>query len=158
MLAETGRSLRDYDPDVQTALTVLGKHTYLWHQVDYIRLRHLDLRKANLSDGHYQGVAFTETRLDGGWLERADFNGASFRGATLVNANLQGANLDNCNLRDADFTGAAIDGVSMQGARFDARTRWPHGFSAQRAISSGALEVPASAAATSAGPVGVAEV
>jgi len=98
MLAETGRSLRDYDPDVQTALTVLGKHTYLWHQVDYIRLRHLDLRKANLSDGHYEGAAFTETRLDGGWLKGADFNGASFRGASLVNVNLHGANLDNCNL------------------------------------------------------------
>jgi hypothetical protein len=149
--------LRDYDPDAQTALAVIGKHTYLWHQVDYIRLRHLDLRKANLSGGHYEGAAFTETRLDGGWLEYADFNGASFRGASLVNANLRGANLDNCNLRDVDLTGADLEGVSMQGARFDARTQWPQGFSVQHAVSRGAVEVPSSAT-TSTGPVGVAEV
>jgi hypothetical protein len=75
MLANRGRFLRDYAPDVQTALTVLGKHTYRWHQVDYIRLRHWDLRKANLSDGHYEGVAFTETRLDGAWMEKANSTG-----------------------------------------------------------------------------------
>ncbi|TCO59390.1 pentapeptide repeat-containing protein [Actinocrispum wychmicini] len=155
MLAETGRSLRDYDPDVQTALTVLGKHTYIWHQVDYIRLRHLDLRRANLSDGHYEGVSFAETHLDGGWLKRADFNGAAFRGASLVNANLADAKLDNCNLRDVDLTGATLDGVSMRGAVFDAGTRWPHGFSARTAISNGAVEVPLSASAGSAGPIGV---
>jgi hypothetical protein len=157
MLANKGRSLRDYAPDVQTALTLLGKHTYRWHQVDYIRLRHRDLRKANLSDGHYEGVAFTETRLDGAWLERANFNGASFRGASLVNANLRGANLENCNLRAVDFTGADLEGVNMLDAKFDAETKWPNGFSVQNAIYNGAVEVATSAPATSADPVGVEE-
>lgn len=154
MLAETGRSLRDYDPDVQTALTLLGQHTYKWHQVR-LRLRHLDLRKANLSGGHYEGAAFTETRLDGAWLRDADFNGASFRGTSLVNADLRGANLDRCNVRDTDFTGANLDGTTMRGATFDSRTRWPQGLSAQTALAAGAVEVPRTAPATSAIPEGV---
>ena len=150
--AETGRSLRQYDPDVQVAITLLGQQTSQWHHIDRLRFPNLDLRKVTLKDGHFEDAVFTESHLTGAWMRRAKLSGASFRGATLINANLEGAVLVKCNMRGAaldeciinatDFTDAQLDGATMMNAKFDEDTKWPVGFTQDDAISKGAVLIP----------------
>lgn len=45
--------LRVYAPDVQAAMTTLGKHTAPWYDVDGLRFRYCDLRRVNLSGSQF---------------------------------------------------------------------------------------------------------
>jgi hypothetical protein len=121
--------LRIYASDVQAAMMVLGKHTAPWYGVDGLRFRYCDLRRVNLSEGHFERAKFTEARLVRAWMVDAQLAGASLRDADLTGANLSGSNLSGANLRGTVFTGAALAGANLQGATFDDSTLWPEGFS-----------------------------
>ncbi|AGB21684.1 putative low-complexity protein [Mycobacterium sp. JS623] len=167
LLADSGQNLRQWRPDVQAAFDVLGRHTYLWHGIDALRFRGLDLRKVTLL-GHRQGYIVSDSDLSGAWLKDADFNGSSFARATFTNADLSGARLDHCNLRGTDFTGARFfranddgeveDLVTIAGAVFDSTTKWPDGWDAAQVTSQGAREVRKDERPTSVRPVGVPKV
>ena len=92
---------------------------------------------ANLSDADLSGCD----------LEGADLRGAVLEGTRLVGANLRGAKLcrdalgGTTNLRGADLTDANLDAAELVGAEYDAQTKFPSGFSPQKA---GCLYVDAS--------------
>lgn len=121
--------LRVYAPDVQAAMTTLGKHTAPWYDVDGLRFRYCDLRRANLSGGHFERARFTEAHLVRAWLVGVQLAGASLRDADLTGADLSGANLSGANLRGTVLTRAVLTGADFQAAVFDDSTLWPDGFS-----------------------------
>lgn len=121
--------LRIYAPDVQAAMTILGKHTAPWYDVDGLRFRYCDLRRVNLSGGHFERARFTEAHLVRAWMISTQLAGASLRDADLTGADLSDANLSGANLRGTVFTGTMLAGVNFQDAAFDDSTIWPEGFS-----------------------------
>lgn len=121
----TGKTLRDFAPDVQAALGAISSHTYKWYESSPFRFRHTDLRKANLGAGRFDGTAFTEAHLDGAYMAGGLFVACSFRGAIMTRADLRAARLDRCNLRSADLTEALLENASLQDAVYDSTTRWP---------------------------------
>ena len=87
---------RSTRPDVQTALTVVGRR-------DTKRdTRNIDLTDANL----------TRANLIGAKLGRANLGGAFLTDAYLVGANLTRANLSDADLTDADLTLAFLSGAN----------------------------------------------
>ncbi len=144
--------LRTYAADVQGAIEVLGRHNYLWYEGDRFRFRYADLRRVNLSNLHFEYVAFTEAHMEQAWLRGSKFRYASFRGARLTQADMRGADLRETNLRGADLTGAKLTGTLLAGAKFDATTTWPGGFDESAALGAGAVKVAVSAPPTSSDP------
>lgn len=109
-------------PDVQAALSALGE---LGKGVDgarRLRLDHLDLSSADLTDGSFRKADFTESMFWRARLCGADLAAATLRGAKLIEARLQGACLDGADLRGADFSDATQDGMSAAGACADEAT------------------------------------
>jgi Pentapeptide repeats (8 copies) len=99
-------------PDVQAAVTVLGRRTVLAGDPP------LDLR----------GALLPGARLDGARLAAADLAGADVRAASLQRAQLAGADLEGALLCGAQLQGADLRGARLAGARANAATRWPSGF------------------------------
>lgn len=120
--------LRMYAPDVQAAMTVLGKHTAPWYDIDGLRFRHCDLRRVNLSRGHFENARFTEAHLVRAWMVGTQLAGASLRDADLTGADLSDANLSGANIRGTNFTQAVLTGTNFEDAVFDDSTIWPDGF------------------------------
>jgi hypothetical protein len=139
--------LQAQTPDVQAAMTVLASGNY---QKDgqWLRLRDVDLRRANLSAAKLKRADFEGSNLERAWLRGANLEYASFYkadleaadlqeacmkdvsffGATLKNANLKDADLEGADLRGADLDGADLIGALMNRARADSSTQWPSGF------------------------------
>jgi uncharacterized protein YjbI with pentapeptide repeats len=136
--------LRTRAPDVQAALTVLGRGRFTSLTAmgkDRLDLRGPDLRKADLRDAHLEGANLVDAHLEGAnltaarlqganltdaHLEQADLfgarlhanlTGAHLEGANLTAARLQGANLCGVNLEGADLTGANLGRADLRGAR-----------------------------------------
>jgi uncharacterized protein YjbI with pentapeptide repeats len=107
------------------------------------------LEEANLEGANLEGALLIEAHLEGAdlggaqlikaHLERAILREALFVKAILWGAHLEGANLKGAHLEGADFEGAHLGGANLIGAHlegailtrvtFDAKTRWPEGFS-----------------------------
>jgi hypothetical protein len=133
-------------PDVQAALTVLGRrqppprtsglvdpHGDMRRHLD---LHATDLRKADLRLANLRGATLIGANLQGASLELAQLEGAvladahlqgarllfaNLRAAFLAKAQLQGASLhraklQGANLLSADFQGADLEGADLQGA------------------------------------------
>jgi hypothetical protein len=130
------KPLRDRAPDVQAAVTVIGKRprdrdpftedssaevTALARQV--LLLEETDLRGALLIGANLQRVHLRAACLQGAELTEADL-----RLAVLVGADLRGAQL-----QGADLRGAVLDNAVLTEAVYDRRTRWPAGFKASTA-------------------------
>jgi hypothetical protein len=99
-------------PDVQAALTVLGRTTGARQSRDRpINLGSSDLREADLRDAVLPGVHFNESNLT-----RAHLDGAQLYGARLVNTDLRGAWLENVNLCDAKLIHAKLEGARLASA------------------------------------------
>lgn len=114
-------------PDVQAALTVLGRRDY--HRDDsstVIRLSDVDLRGAFLRGGHFERARFRRTHLEGAHFEGAYLQDAKFRDAHLEGANFQADN-------DLQLPAAHLDGAEFPNARWDRRTKWPPNFDADAA-------------------------
>jgi hypothetical protein len=149
-------------PDVQAALTVLGRPET--ESVDSaLDLRGLDLSGADLIGADLSGADLTGADLARAFLNNANLTGVGLGGATLdqaelIDANLTrakltianlaatrlirvrftGAELDGTVLRGADLTGADFTGVDLEQAYLtdavaDHTTRWPSRFNPRRA-------------------------
>jgi hypothetical protein len=79
------RFLRYRAPDVQAALTVLGRQPSMTRSQP-LNLSDTDLRRADLSNANLQGARLLGARLQGGNLR-----GAQLQGVNLDHAQLQGA-------------------------------------------------------------------
>jgi len=99
-------------PEVQAAVTVLGRRTVLAGDPP------LDL----------SGSLLPGARLEGARLAGADLRGADVRGASLQHAELAGARLEGSLLCGAQLQDADLGGARLAGARVSVATRWPAGF------------------------------
>jgi uncharacterized protein YjbI with pentapeptide repeats len=103
--------LRARAPDVQAALTVLGRGGFAADGM--LDLTATDLRRADLKDAD---------------LRRANLFGGSLRGAMLDGADLRAAQLSDSDLREASLPGANLTGTFATTG-----TRWPDGFDTEAA-------------------------
>jgi hypothetical protein len=151
-LISPNQVLRVRAPDVQAALTVLGRRRL--HVQDPIldlsiservhpreigisvsgdRGLPLDLTGANLRGVDLRGVDLSRVEL-----YFADLSGAKLGGVNLSDADLIGANLSGADLTDADLSfaeliaahmrGTNLSGVDLSGATVTSDTEWPEGF------------------------------
>jgi hypothetical protein len=110
-------TLRFRIPDVQAAMTVLGRRTWpvdpqlLWTS-------HADLRRAHLPDANFEGGNFFAGNLYGAQLQYSNLRGAGLSEVILERAALQGA----------DLRGARLRGARLHGAFASDDTLWPVGF------------------------------
>lgn len=91
-------------------------------------LRRADLRAADLRQAILNGADLTRADLRGADLRAADLNWAR-----LEKADLRDANLVRANLGWADLSKANLSGADLTEARYNSQTRWPEGFSPDRA-------------------------
>jgi hypothetical protein len=103
-------SLQRWAPDVQAALTVLGRREPTFGPD--LDLRHTDLRGANL-----RRAVLEEAVLEGACLQRANLSHALLGAAHLEGAQLQGALLYDARLRSASLNGAQLQGAHLGGAK-----------------------------------------
>jgi hypothetical protein len=108
---ETVAFLRLRAPDVQAALTVLGRGHFADPDPDAPQL---DLTDTDLRRSYLSRADLRRARLYGADLRRARFDDTDLRGATLIRAYLQEAHLPGANL-----PGTKLDGVDLRGARLD---------------------------------------
>jgi hypothetical protein len=139
--------LRVRAPEVQAALTVLGRRWPESRADPSLDLSNLDLRGASITQG--------DTVVD----PSADLSGTDLRGALFFGVDLEGARFRRADLRDAQFVGVNVDGTRFEGANLrgadlefadasnpdmgfdpnlrdadlrgalaDGSTRWPQGF------------------------------
>jgi hypothetical protein len=125
LLDEDRAGLRARAPDIQAALTVLGRRPPPPRKTDPLLLHHADLRDAGLVEANLE-----RADLRGAHLERADLRGADLRKADLRGAHLERADLRGADLRKADLRGvhleeARLDDVRLRGAWRTARPAWP---------------------------------
>jgi len=120
---ETVAFLRLRAPDVQAALTVLGRGHFADPDPDAPQL---DLADTDLRRSYLSRADLRRARLYGADLRRARFDETDLRGATLIRAylqeahllgaNLQDAVLHHADLRDADLTDANLEGADLRHA------------------------------------------
>ena len=120
--------LQTWAPDVQAAVTVLGRGQFP-SPYPNSEVARLDLADTDLRRGYFRDVDLRGSRLVGVDLQRAWIYGADLRGANLERADLRGAYLDHADLR----------GAHLENAYADSWTRWPEGWDRQRAENAGVL-------------------
>lgn len=106
---DQARSLR---PDLQAALSVVGRANPRHDIPPCIDLNRADLTRADLSGADLRGAILIRTILAGARLNRADLRHAILAGADLRGAYLQGADLEGAELSGADLTDANLLGVT----------------------------------------------
>jgi uncharacterized protein YjbI with pentapeptide repeats len=135
--------LRARAPDVQAALTVLGRGGFAADgaldltatDLRHADLEHADLHGANLLDGSLRGAFLVGANLEGAPLtdlQDAICTNANLREAALPSANLRAKSLNGADLQrailidadlrdasifDADLRGAMLDGADLQAAQ-----------------------------------------
>ena len=116
-------TLQTRAPDVQAALTVLGRGNF-GIELD---LRRTDLRKADLKDAKFRGARLYDAALQLARLQDADLQGARLDRANLQGARLHDADLQGARLNGANFQEAQFDRATLRGALADGTTKWPDG-------------------------------
>jgi uncharacterized protein YjbI with pentapeptide repeats len=104
-------SLRSWAPDVQAALTVLGRGKLQVGLPGPLQLAHVDLRGADFSDSDLRGAFFGESRL-----QRANFSVAQLKGAVFFKSLLHGAQFSRAQLQGAILTDAELQGACLERA------------------------------------------
>jgi uncharacterized protein YjbI with pentapeptide repeats len=99
-------------PDVQAALTALGRRPR----------RRESWGMLNLRDLHLAGAVLEGANLTGAWLQGADLTGARLDLATLTDARLEGADLTGAELYSATLTLARLGGATLTDAEFRGAT------------------------------------
>lgn len=113
-------ALERHAPDVQAAVTILGRWWQLLHEPPpAVDLRHADLRGARLDGLRLQDASLAGVLLQGASLVGAQLQGADLRGAQLEGANLRGAQLQNAALQDAGLQRAQLVGAQLRDAVLD---------------------------------------
>ncbi|GAB2665966.1 pentapeptide repeat-containing protein [Nocardia goodfellowii] len=113
-------------PDVQAALTVIGRRDTAKDGPDPISLVDSDLRYSVLRSARLQGANLSGADLTCGHMSDADLRGAQLLDARLQMANLASAKLSMANLNSAflnnavlakaDLTGAVLTDANLSGA------------------------------------------
>jgi pentapeptide repeat protein len=102
-------------PDVQAALTVLGRRASERDR-EPIDLTGADLARLRLPGADLTGARLARARFRAADLHGAMLGGADLTGADLASADLTGADLAGANLTGADLTGARLAGAYLVGA------------------------------------------
>ena len=112
-------------PDVQAALTVLGRRPrhHRRHEPEHLDLHGLHLAQADLAGANLTGAQLGGANLTGAQLFRADLTGARLDGANLTRAQLNAANMTDARLFGADLTRAGLDGADLTGAQLPGAAR-----------------------------------
>jgi hypothetical protein len=128
--------LQRWAPDVQAALTVLGRREPAFGSD--LDLRHTDLRGANLrraylEDALLEGAFLQKANLSHALLRAAHFEDAHLHSALLYGARMRSAWLNGAQLQGAQLHGAKLyltdlDHAQLQGAVYDPGTSWPSYF------------------------------
>jgi hypothetical protein len=124
-------SLQIRAPDVQAALTVLGRHG-LWDGAAPPRLSNVDLRRADLVSANLNGAILSEAHLEGADLRNAQLEGADLsdvylvgKGTLLINANMRNATLRStqfeADFRFADLSEAKLTRTEFRGPLYEVR-------------------------------------
>jgi hypothetical protein len=120
--------LRFRAPDVQAAITVLGRRDLPPGGGPPLELRDVDLRKGNIAGADLRGANFRGARLERMYLQDARLEGANLSRARLQGANLHGTHLEGADLREANLRGAHfLSQAYLTGAK-TWNTTWPGGF------------------------------
>jgi uncharacterized protein YjbI with pentapeptide repeats len=106
--------LRVRAPDIQAAMTVLGRRAPPPSRTQPLLLAGTDLRRVDLADAHLE-----RADLSGAHLERADLPGAHLERASLSVAHLEGANLADAHLERASLGGAHLERAFLGGAHLE---------------------------------------
>jgi uncharacterized protein YjbI with pentapeptide repeats len=111
-------SLKNSRPDVQAAVTVIGRRTAKRREWEKENAKgradrfYLDLRGANLRGLDFRGLWFERTRFDGCQLEYAEFWHSHMSDSQFVGCNLSGASI-----WESDFKGAHFSRVKAFGTQ-----------------------------------------
>ena len=138
-----GPPLRGPRPDVQAAVTVIGRRTVrhdsqpvdlmgadlngahlVEANLNNANLRWVNLTGAFLSDANLSGAALFSADLTKAHLFKTNLTNAAFGGADLADALLAGANLTYAGLNDANLNGADLIEANLDGAQLTS-ARWP---------------------------------
>ncbi len=154
---------------VQAILTVIGRRDpdrdpyNAGGALDFrLDLRETDLRKADMTGGHFENALFIGARLDGANLTRSHLDGANLNkarlkdtnlwgahldGAILANAHLDGAHLFQAHLNGASLTGTRLDGADLLNAHLNNAYLWHVSFDGETTVSRAdftkAINIPA---------------
>jgi hypothetical protein len=105
-------SLQSRAPDVQAALTIIGRRPTLKDDPP-LDLNQTDLRQANLGKANLTAAVLAGANLTGAWLSEANLTMALLSGADLTGIQLRGANLTRAQLSGADLTEAQLDEANL---------------------------------------------
>ena len=98
-------------PDVQAALTVIGRRSTNQDAAGI-----LDLSKTDLRGADFRGLDFQRARFYGACLQSANFTGADVRAADFSAASVRGTVFTDARLDGADLITALTGGTYCQGA------------------------------------------
>lgn len=121
---EKADPLRGWAPEVQAALTVIGRRPpevglYQRLNLSGTDLRRADLRNARLEQADLSGARLLWGELEGVHLQDADLSSADLAGADLVGAQLERAHFDSAELQSADLGDANLRGAILRDAGLD---------------------------------------
>ena len=108
--------LRVRAPEVQAALTVLGRRWPESRADPSLDLSNLDLRGASITQGDTVVDPTGRSEYKTANLTSADLSGTDLRGALFFGVDLEGARFRRADLRDAQFVGVNVDGTRFEGA------------------------------------------
>jgi uncharacterized protein YjbI with pentapeptide repeats len=109
--------LRSWAPDVQAALTVLGRRKLPVGPPEPVNLADVDLRGASFYRSDLRGAAFFRSRLQAANFSDAQLQDAIFLDAVLHRAGFSGAQLQQASFTDAELQGAWFHEANLQGAQ-----------------------------------------
>ncbi|TCO53469.1 pentapeptide repeat protein [Actinocrispum wychmicini] len=107
---------RPVAPDVQAALTVLGRRDATHDGNAHIDLANTCLDKVDLTGANLVGANLVRTHMSGAAMEFADLRDAVLTRANLAGAKLSGANLLNARLLRVDLSKAALGEARLENA------------------------------------------
>lgn len=104
---------RPLRPDIQAAITVIGRRDDSQQAPYRINLAGADLISADLSHLNLRGAVLTGADLAGAYLAHTNFVNTLLEHANLRSANLLSANMGGSSLVGADLTGANLSGADL---------------------------------------------
>ncbi|UWR49672.1 pentapeptide repeat-containing protein [Phaeobacter inhibens] len=104
--------------DIAFAIKILGRRTpeQILHERrhDYRpTLSRSNLQRADFTDGDYSYMSFFESRMEGAYLNRANFSHCNLTGAVVTRGILSNTTLDFAKLHHTDFSHAQLNASSL---------------------------------------------
>jgi hypothetical protein len=126
--------LHQRSPDVQVAITVLGRRKRHANFPYTSLLTEVNLRGAVFADGDYQDISFIRANLQYCSFQRANFNGSRLGIADLRKSYFEDAKFLKANFQRCNLTGAnEFSQADFNGSETDRETVWPEDFDLKEA-------------------------